>query len=1235
MSCINFFQWNCRSIIPKLLDLEHLFIANRVHIACITETWLTPGQTLDIAGFDIIRNDRQDGWGGSALLIKDNLTHVDITTTIRGLSDVQHVATKILLPSKKILHVVVLYNGARRTISNNEWEVFFNAIPEPKLVCGDFNVHAVCLGSSYTTSKGVHLIDAMENAQLTFLNDGTPTMAPRPRFPSFSSAVDLTLVSPYLAASFQWEVFPDPMGSDHYPIIFSSHLFPMKKFCIRPSCKWNHSKADWSKFQAYLISEPLDEQCSYQDFVQAIGRACDVSIPHYKPFCNTRRGSEWWTVQCSTALSERKRAAAHYRFSPSAVNYERYMTSHKNFREVIRKAKETSWVQFCEKLNRSTPIREIWSTIRKMKNSKMPNISSVDPGEWIEDALLNYAPPFVPNNNVLRTFNFDSQPTHFLMQHFSMIEFNTALCEHNNTAPGIDNVTYSILAHLSSSYKSHLLRLYNQFWQTGTFPPEWSKITLVPILKPGKSKGHWASYRLISLSSCLLKTMERMVKPRLEWWAENRKLLSPTQCGFRNSRSVTECHAQLACSIHHALANRGIVLALFLDFTRAYDFVQLDLLAESLNSLSFPPRFISNLVTLLSNRQVSIRVDNKFSEPLTVNQGLLQGGILSPLLYSLFVSNIDSIVPDGLHILQYADDVCVYSECSSMEEGIHQLDEFVKCLITWSRNKGLELSVTKSHIVPFTRKRNVHNAPILTLAGLDFPIKKEFKFLGLWLDKTLTWKCHIDNILHKSEKYINILKSVVTSKWGADPNVCLLFYRATIRSIMDFGCIFYGQSSKSQLSKITRLQNKCLRLCLGMLKSTPVDVLCAEACELPIAYRRELLSDRFLLRMRSQASSLITKISRLASEVLISPKWAHQPSPLIVNSFISDYCNLSKLHISDIPWQFVTPYHITITPMEYNSFEGHRNASSPYEVNALFLKYINTRWLNRVKIFTDGSKLHNSVGCAYLDVTNNNSAHFKLPNVCSSFFAELQAILLALQYIADNILSMTSGVVLCSDSLSSLKLLANNTPNRARNPTVAKILELIYQLRQQIHVTFVWIKGHSGIKFNDAVDNLAKLGAGRGQTIDILLHREEFLPYFKLYYKHRWNLDYNTSSNGSFYKAFQRTLPSKPWFCGLIDIPRSMVVALCRLRANHGLSQAYVYNILHGSSNPACIYCSDDYGDFEHLILICPMFNTERNRLFGELMSLTPGPIYYLQLISDPRLFSSLYKYSQSCGFHI
>ena len=94
-----------------------------------------------------------------------------------------------------------------------------------------------------------------------------------------------------------------------------------------------------------------------------------------------------------------------------------------------------------------------------------------------------------------------------------------------------------------TSAKSSLLLLLNIFtkiWISGDVPSDWRKAIIIPISKPGKDPTNPTNYRPIALTSCICKTMERMITRRLVWYLESHNLLINVQCSFRSRRSTID-----------------------------------------------------------------------------------------------------------------------------------------------------------------------------------------------------------------------------------------------------------------------------------------------------------------------------------------------------------------------------------------------------------------------------------------------------------------------------------------------------------------------------------------------------------------------------------------------------------------------------------------------------------------------------------------------------------------------
>ena len=113
-----------------------------------------------------------------------------------------------------------------------------------------------------------------------------------------------------------------------------------------------------------------------------------------------------------------------------------------------------------------------------------------------------------------------------------MSELKDSLHKCNDIAAGPDDIHYQILKHLSPDALEILVNIMNEIWCTGKFPEDWHKAVIIPIPKPGKDKTEATNYRPIALTSCICKTLERMINDRLVWFLESNNLISKNQAGF-------------------------------------------------------------------------------------------------------------------------------------------------------------------------------------------------------------------------------------------------------------------------------------------------------------------------------------------------------------------------------------------------------------------------------------------------------------------------------------------------------------------------------------------------------------------------------------------------------------------------------------------------------------------------------------------------------------------------------
>ena len=298
--------------------------------------------------------------------------------------------------------------------------------------------------------------------------------------------------------------------------------------------KWKLSKANWERFQ--VLCEQTITRDKFQDcedpaklFTSLLIDAAKQSVPQTstKP---KKPPKSWFTDECKQAINARKEALRRFNLRPTSDNLSQFRISRAKARLTIKNSKRKSWRQYVSKLNSRTSSKKVWDMIRKI-NSKCSspinhlnvNNKELDTPRDIADALAstftkkssseNYSEQFQRNKakEEKKKLSFKSNNTEHYNKLFTLKELKTALEKAHDSCPGSDKVHYQFLKHLPFTSISILLDIFNDVWQSGDFPSSWKEALVIPIPKPGKDSSDPNNYRPIALTSCLCKTLERMV----------------------------------------------------------------------------------------------------------------------------------------------------------------------------------------------------------------------------------------------------------------------------------------------------------------------------------------------------------------------------------------------------------------------------------------------------------------------------------------------------------------------------------------------------------------------------------------------------------------------------------------------------------------------------------------------------------------------------------------------------
>ena len=251
----------------------------------------------------------------------------------------------------------------------------------------------------------------------------------------------------------------------------------------------------------------------------------------------------------------------------------------------------------------------------------------------------------------------------------------------------------------------------------------------------------------------------------------------------------------------------------------------------------------------MQGRQTYVDFRGTKSKYRKVKLGVPQGGVLSPLLFNLYLRNIPQ-PPAGIELVSYADDCTILTTGNHIPQLSQQLNGYLHTVSEWLKDQYLELSPGKSSATLFTLWTHETNHPLeIAIDNTQVPINKNPKILGVTFDPTLTFHRHATNIKNKLQARNNVLKTIAGSTWGKDKETLSLTYKAIGRPIANYAApIFAPQLRPTNWKKIQRAQNASLRAITGCHVMASEDHLHQETNILPIKEHTVLLAAQYALK---------------------------------------------------------------------------------------------------------------------------------------------------------------------------------------------------------------------------------------------------------------------------------------------------------------------------------------------------------------------------------------------------
>jgi hypothetical protein len=606
------------------------------------------------------------------------------------------------------------------------------------------------------------------------------------------------------------------------PVVVPNHT-PFRR-------RFNLAKADWNGYSAeldHLIEDVESTPANYNRFVESVRVASRRHIP---------RGCRTEYVPGLTDDSKKIYEEYKKQYSNDPFD-ERTIETGNLLLDKLTEEKRRKWERVILMTDMTQNSRRAWKTISKLANDPTSSTPPclVSANQVAHQLLLNGrgTMPSKPKRPVLLQA---AEGETSMVYPFSEEEYRKGVAAlKNNKAAGRDDVLVEQLKNLGPIAHKWLLEMLNNCFMDNKIPTIWRQSKIIAILKPGKNSAIPKSYRPISLLCHTYKLYERLILNRIAPTIE--QYLIDEQAGFRPGKSCTGQLLNLTQHIEDGYQKGMITGTAFVDLSAAYDTVNHRLLIQKLYNTTKDSALCRVIQNLLSNRRFYVELNNERSRWRRQKNGLPQGSVLAPTLFNIYTN--DQPIHEGTRSFIYADDLCITAQYPTFPEVENTIEEALEELTTYYRVNNLRANPDKTQVTAFhLRNREAKRSLDVSWNGVALENTAHPKYLGVTLDRTLSYKQHIQNTKMKVASRNNLLKKLANSKWGTNASTIRTTALALSYSTAEYAAPVWARSAHAHL--LDPELNKACRAITGCLKPTNVEDLYLLAGIAPPDIRRDV-----------------------------------------------------------------------------------------------------------------------------------------------------------------------------------------------------------------------------------------------------------------------------------------------------------------------------------------------------------------------------------------------------------
>jgi hypothetical protein len=542
----------------------------------------------------------------------------------------------------------------------------------------------------------------------------------------------------------------------------------------------------------------------------------------------------------------------------------------------------------------------------------------------------------VSNNHIskmIKKINRSSRQAVFEFKEVDSTEIINTVKSMKSNACGIDEISAFFIKCSISATARIFAEIVNASLKSGYFPSRWKKARIKPIPKI-TDPINATDFRPISLLIAFSKIIEKIVAKQMKEYLIENNLLDKYQSAYRALHSTTTALIDITDNIYKSMDNSLITILVLLDYSKAFDCANHKLILAKLKAYGFKNSSLKWINSYLSGRFQQVVTDKGESNWIELHNGVPQGSILGPLLFTILVSDISKDIKFCNYHL-YADDTQLYitGKVQDITKLIKNLNEDLNKIAAFSENNCLRLNEGKSVFIILGSYQNIAKIndlvlPNIVINGKVIERETTVRNLGITFDETMSWDSEINKCISKG---YGKLKQAYRFKNFLSAKSKKVIVQSYLLSQFNYSGILLQNLTKAQMHRIQLFQNTCVRFILNLRKFDHI----SEAFK----------SLKFLNMDNSRNIQSLTLMHKILNNK--APNYLCEKIVFLGDNHSHLTRNRTNIRCSTSKTNFGLNRYFNSIGRKYNEISASLNISKTISVNTLKLKlkkhYLNTQ----------------------------------------------------------------------------------------------------------------------------------------------------------------------------------------------------------------------------------------------------------------------------------------------------